>query len=467
MSSAFTGLLIGLSALQAQRQAMEVAGQNVANANTPGYSRQRVELTARPTLWTPTLEGSPPYALIGTGVDIETVRRIGIGVLARQLRNESATWRYWEAFRDGVTRVEGAFQALAGASLGDALDAFWAAWRDLAAMPQEMSTRLAVLARGQQVATQLNQLYDRLETLQSSLDSQVVTLVEELNTKAAEVAELNRQIRIALAMGQAPNELLDRRDLLVRELVETTGATVVENDDGTVTVSLGTRVWIDGSDVNELTTVDPGTGLRAIRWAADNSDATIAGGKLRGILDVRDTLIPDQLTALDELAIALRDRINTLHSGGYGLDGSTGLNFFQGSGAADLAVNPTLSADAQKVAAASTSGAPGDGSNALALAAVADEALLTGATLTIGEFYRKQVAQLGLQAEEAEIQTDGQEAVVAFLDNQAQAIAGVSLDEEAVHLIEAQRAYQAAARVVTSIDQMLDRLINGTGVVGR
>ncbi len=467
MSSPFTGLLIGLSALQAQRQAMEVAGQNVANANTPGYSRQRVELSAKPTFWTPTLEGSPPGTQMGIGVDVQTIRRIGMGLLARQLRNETATLRYWEAYRDGVTRIEGTFQALAGSSLGDALDAFWAAWRDLAAAPQEMAMRLAVVERGQQVAVQLNQLYDRLEALQGSLNDQVANLVEEINAKATEVADLNRQIRIALAMGQQPNELLDRRDLLVRELVETTGASVVDNGDGTVTLSLGTRALVDGTDANELTAVDPGTGLYVVRWAADNSDADVEGGKLRGLLDVRDTLIPDQLTALDELAVALRDGINAVHSAGYGLDGTTGLAFFQGAGASDLAVNSTLVNDPRQVAAASISNAPGDGSNALALAGVADERLLAGATTTIGEFYRELVTRLGLQVEEAEDQVNGQEAVVTFLENQGQAIAGVSLDEEAVHLIEAQRAYQAAARVITSVDQMLDRLINGTGVVGR
>ncbi|MBS1253991.1 MAG: Flagellar hook-associated protein 1 [Anaerolineales bacterium] len=472
MTSPFHGLAIGLSALQTQQRAMEVAGQNMANVDTPGYSRQRVELSPSAAQSTPTLEGFPQLPETGAGVDLLTIRRVRSELLDRQVRNESATLHEGEAFRDGVTRVEGALQDLSGQGLGDALDAFWSGWRELAAAPQEAAARLGVIDRGRQLAQRFNSINDGLAGLQTSLDDQVAGVVGEVNDNATQAADLNRQIRLALVMNQQPNELLDRRDQLVREVVETTGAGVVENDDGTVTVSLGTRALVDGVDAYALTTnPDPGTGLRVIQWSADSTDATISGGELRGLLDVRDSVIPDQLTSLDELAVALRDEVNTVHTGGYDLGGTAGLDFFEGAGAADLAVNSTVADDPDLVAAAETDGggggAPGDGENALAMADRADQSLAALSDNTIGGFYRQMVVELGLTIQGADEQVEGQGAVVTFLENQAESVAGVSLDEEAVHLIESQRAYQAAARVITSVDQMLDRLINNTGIVGR
>lgn len=452
MSSSFQGLTIGLSALQAQQRAMEVAGQNIANVNTPGYSRQRVALAPASTQWAPSLEGFPQSLLVGSGVDLTAIQRISAGLLIRQLRSETATLRQWEAFRDSVTRVEGVLQDLGSHGLGDTLDAFWSAWRELAAAPQETAMRLTVIDRGRQLAQQFNLIYERLTELQSSLDEQIASVVEEVNDRAVQVADLNRQIRLALAMDQQPNELLDRRGQLVKELVEATGAGVVENADGTLNVELTGQTLVDGVTANAMT-------------------AGPDGGKLQGLIDVRDTVIPNQLTALDELAVALIEEVNAIHTGGFDLDGAAGLDLFTGTGASDLALNAAITDNPRLIAAADTdgggAGAPGDGDNALELAGLADQRLTSLGDNTIGGFYRQMSVDLGLIVQEADEQTEGQAAVVAFLENQRASIAGVSLDEEAVHLIESQRAYQAAARVVTSVDQMLDRLINGTGIVGR
>lgn len=452
MTSPFQGLSIGLSALQAQQRAMEVAGQNVANVNTPGYSRQRVELAPAGTQWTPTLEGFPQPPSVGLGVDLTSIRRVSAGLVVSQLRSETATLRQGEAYRDGVTRVEGALQDLSGQGLGDALDAFWSTWRDLAAAPQDTATRRTAIDRGQQLAQQFNLIHDRPTELQGSLGDQVTNTIGEVDDKTAQVAELNRQIRIAVAMNQQPNELLDRRDQLVIELVGTTGASVVENADGTLNVELTGQTLVDGVTANAMT-------------------AGPDGGKLQGLIDVRDTVIPNQLSSLDTLAVALKDKVNTAHTSGYDANGVAGLDFFAGTGAADLAVKSTVAGDPDLIAAANTdgggAGAPGDGDNALDLANLAGQSVVSLGNNTIGGYYRQMVVDLGLTTQGADDQVEGQGAVVTFLENQQQSIAGASLDEEAVNLIESQRAYQAAARVITSVDQMLDRLINGTGIVGR
>lgn len=486
MSSPFHGLNIGLSAVQAQQRAMELVGQNVANANTPGYSRQRVNLTPATTQLNPTLEGYPSPPSTGSGVDVVSIRRVSTGVLARQLRNETASLREWEARQDGLTRIEGVFQDLSGQGLNSTLDAFWSAWRELAATPDETGARLTVIERGQQVAQQFNVIASRLTELQAGLDDQASTLVEQVNGKAEEVAKLNHQIRLAVAMDQQPNELLDRRDQLVKEIVETTGATVEEHVDTEganwgVKIKLGGEYLVDidpsqgtADDVfisNALATRED-TGTLVIQWAggADISQTEL-GGQLRGLLEVRNTAIPEQLSRLDSLAQALEDGVNAQHTSGYDADGNAGLDFFSGSDASDLTVNSLITGDAtpaRRIAAASTTGAPADGSNALELARVAEDSTLTGlGGNTIGGFHHQLVVDLGLNVEEADKQVQGQESVVAFLNNQREAIAGVSLDEEAVNLIKAQRAFHAAARVITSMDELLGRLINGMGIVGR
>jgi flagellar hook-associated protein 1 FlgK len=452
MSSSFHGLTIGLSALQAHQRAMEVAGQNVANVNTPGYSRQRVELSPAYTLRMPTLDGTPKPPQTGSGVDLTAIRRLTDGLLARQLRNESAGLHQWEAYRDGLGRIEGIIQEQSEQGVAATLNELWLAWRELGSAPQETAIRLKVIDSGQRLAQQLNLIYNRLTELQDILDDQVTNITAQVDDKATQVAELNRQIRLLLSLKEQPNELMDRRDQLVREIVETTGATVVENADGTLNVELTGQTLVNGITANALTS---------------NPD----GGKLQGLIDVRDTIIPDLLTALDTLAVTLRDEVNAVHTGGFDPDGVAGLAFFQGTGAADLAVNATIANDPRRIAAANTdgggSGSPWDGDNALDLANLAEQSFAALGSTTIGGYYLQTVINLGLKLQEADEQVDAREAVVQFLENERESISGVSLDEEAVKLIESQRAYQAAARVITSVDEMLDRLINGTGLVGR
>ena len=205
--------------------------------------------------------------------------------------------------------------------------------------------------------------------------------------------------------------------------------------------------------------------LLKIQWAASGKDFQPNHGELAGILTARDEIIPAQQQGLDDLAVELAYQVNTVHLSGYGLDGSTGLNFFSGTDALSLRVNSNITVN--NIAAAAQNGAAGDGSVAQQIAAIQSNRSMNGGTATLNSFYNTQITQLGVEVQRAQINAHNQSLVQGAMDTQRELVGGVNLDEEAANLAKFQRAYEAAARVMTTYDEMLDRVINGMGIVGR
>jgi flagellar hook-associated protein 1 FlgK len=275
-----------------------------------------------------------------------------------------------------------------------------------------------------------------------------------------------------MASGMQPNDLLDERDRALDRLAEVAGAISYTQADGKALVSIAGHALVVGSTAFKVEAApDAANGsLIGLTWS-DGSTFKPAGGELAGLLEVRDTTIPTQLTGLNNVASALAARANTLHQAGYGLPpaNTTGEPLFQpfvtSSSAMELTVNPVLD-DPSKLALASAANAPGDGSNALALANMQSEKLLNGGTATLNQTYLAQIGSLGHAVQHA---NDGQRDAKLLLDSlnsQRESVSGVSLDEEAAQMVQSQRAYEAAARLMSVIDDMLDRVINGMGRVG-
>lgn len=466
MSSPFQGLSIGLSALLAHQRAMETTSQNVANVNTPGYSRQSPELAAIPPN-TATLPGeSLRQPQVGAGVDVLRIRRFTADLIDRHRRSEAQGLGWWETQRDGLQQVEAVFQEPSEQALNAALDNFWSAWHDLSNDPRETAARTQVLQQAGRLATMFNRLYDGLTSIQSDMDHQITGLVDVVNAKAAEIADLNAQIRRTLALGGQPNELLDRRDARLDELAKIADIQTMEQADGTVSVSLSGHSLVFGHEYARLAAeTDSTTNHVKITWADDHTPVRVAGGQLGAAFDLRDTVVPEQLTQLDQLASAIITNVNTLHRAGYDLNNRRGGAFFDGTGAADMTLNLTLATDPTRIAAAGRAGQPGDGSQALKIAQLVDTPVI--GTQTAGDFYRALIARLGGETQHASDRAAAQKQLVSYFDEQKQSVTGVNLDEEAVRLVESQKAYQAAARVINAMDEALDRLINGTGLVGR
>jgi flagellar hook-associated protein 1 FlgK len=460
MSSSFSGLSSALSALTAQRRGLDVAAQNIANANTDGYTRQRVDLKATGGTAVPAVHSISD----GTsgGVAVSDVARLRDAFLDARAVTEHGENTYLAS----EAQVHGQIEALFGepgdtglqAQLGD----LWAAWHDVANTPGDLAARSALLGQATTAATTLNLDFHALTDLWSAKRTQLDELAEDVNTSAARVGELNIAIVRARQADQPANQLQDQRDQLTLHLAELTGATVAERDDGGVNVFVGGSTLVSGTSVRQVRTVgaddlstqagDP----PGLRWTDSNTAVAVPNGQIASVIGTLGATIPKYAAALDNVAKTLADAVNIQHAAGYDLAGTAGGQFFSGTTAATVQVAIT---DPHKVAASSTASATGgnlDGGNADAIAAIANQA--NGAD----NYYQQLVADLGASTSTANQRASIQSSLTDAADAAVAAQSGVSLDEEMTNMLTYQRGYEAAARVMSTVDSTLDTLINRT-----
>jgi flagellar hook-associated protein 1 FlgK len=460
--SSFSGLSVALSALQAQRRALDVAGHNVANAGTAGYTRQRAELSALGPATTYSLQGTPRTA--GDGVQVRAVVRLTDEFAIARLRGQEASAAELAARRAVLSQLENRFGEPRDTGLSAQLSELWASWGDVANHPDDEASRAVLLQQAQAVVDQIAAGHAGVVTQWEQLRAQTDTLVTQVNTAAAGVADLNRQIKAAVAVGSPANELMDERDRLVLELARMTGASVRSKDDGTIDVLLGGNALVRGQQVNELKVVgnrelpDPPSPDVRIVWAADDREVALQGGKLTGNLDALQTLLPQAAEQYDAVARALADKVNEKHAEGFDLGQQAGGAFFTGNNARSLAVAIT---DPRKVAASGAFGKVYDGGQADAIAKLAADAAGPDAV------WQKFVVSTGVLAQAASRRAATAETVRADAAAAVTSAASVDVDEEMVTMLTVQRAYEGAARMLTAVDQALDTLINRTGLVGR
>jgi flagellar hook-associated protein 1 FlgK len=467
MSSTFGGLTTALSSLYAQRRALDVTGQNIANANTEGYSRQRVDMQAVGSNPVPALYSVSNSA--GAGVTVSDVTRIRDTFLESRGRAEHAQTGFLDARREVYTRIENVFAEPGDTALAAQLSDFWAGWGDVANQPGNEAVRAQLLQRGAVVADGLRSAYDGLGSQWGTLRTQLDAYATQVNGAADAVAQLNGTIKQQQASGLPTNELTDLRDLRLMEIAELTGANTVVREDGTVDVFVGGSSLVAGDVSRHLVAVgalalDNQAGDKVgFRWGSETGPvAAVTGGQLAASLDVLGEIIPGYAAELDGVAVRLADRVNAVHTTGYPMDGTDPAGAFYASSAGPLSARTIRVAvtDPRDLGVAGTAGTL-DGSKAAALAAVGRQTDGPDAE------YRALVVGLGVAAQTAQRRSEIQSRVTGDIDALRAADAGVNLDEEMTNMIAFQRAYEAAARVLNSVDEMLDTLINRTGLVGR
>lgn len=715
MFSSFGSLNTALKGLQTMQRAIEVNSHNVANAATPGYSRQRAMLQPSDPYAVPTQSRRANPGQVGTGVTINSIHRYRSMFLDEQIRNTKEQVGSWEVRSDILRQIEVAFNEPSELSINQQMSQFWASWQELAAAPNSSATRASVAETASNMSQSIRQVYDQLADLQDELDSRVESQIIEINDLASQIADLNRDIREVQGIGQQPNDLRDQREMRLQKLSQMLNITAKEEDDGSVTISLGGKLLVADHTYAPLGTEPDGNNgaMNRIVWAETGATtymqniplegglppeaADIFGGELGGTLVGRDLILTDVMDELDTLAQTIIGSVNGLHQTGYGLannpggtvlasttvpntvsgfstadpypdalglsagdyyvelrdnngvvefrmvdstgsaiaiddvtqggttltsdwqnyasvagtnfdtgrglvvhfdpladhtlgtintnvntagfqlsgvaagntelpddtyyvevadnggswqfrlvdssgvsvpvydqaadDGSLtngwqdipsaphifdtarGLtveftggpyipaniagvpiaaanvvytardtqlgtidsgaasvtmgNFFTGSGAADIDLSNYIKADHNRIATAAGIDSPGDGSIAVQIGQISQAQLLNNNTATIGDYYRGTITTLGQKSQQAETLTTNHSLLVSHLETRQDEIAGVSLDEETVHMLQYQRTYQAAARALTAIDEMLERVINNTGLVGR
>ena len=561
--SDFSGLRLALTALQAQQRGVDVAAQNVANANTPGYTRQNVNLVnigapAVPALYS-TYNGS------GQGVKVDSITRFRDQFMEIQAALEHGSMASLGQAASTMNAIQQLFNEPSDAGIQKQLSDFWAGFDDVANNPGDTASRTQLLERADTLAASFNTISKSLTQQKADTTSELGATTASINSMAQSIAKLHPAIKANSISGLPVNDLEDQRDLLANQLSEASGATLRSGPFNQVNVMLSGTALVEEDTANTLT-VDSSGPATVLRWANTGATAAVASGKAGGELEAINATIPNYQAKLDNVATTLRDEVNQLHgtiggslavgsqdqsaagnlqfdvasdNGGFttvtvagadwsgpggaaalqaalqtavdaalgagnatatvsggnggplsiglaptaghqlqvratgattgfatllgdtaiGADGVGGRQFFTGTDAATLSVSAAVEGSPGAIAAGTAGGGPLDGSNALDLAELATST--TGADAA----YRQAIVQLGVDTQTATSRDQIQQTATQSLDNARTQQSGVSIDEEMTNLVEFQHGYDAAARLMTTIDSMLDTLINHTGLV--
>lgn len=456
-------LYIGASGLSVNQKGIEVTGNNVANVNTEGYSKQTVEVSP-----TPALEFGGQ--MIGQGTTISAINRETNSFVSKQLTSKSA--EYGE--KDGKSLPLAEIEQIVGIdenNLSTELDEFFAAWQELSTDPSSTLQRQQLLYVGDNLAQRFQSIVSALNDVQEGINDNLSGTISTLNQQLQRVADLNLQIVSAESTGISANSLRDQRDLLLQNISEVAGISYYEENNGMVSVQLASGLpLVTANTVSELAatwnsgslnmTLTSGTSTRIL---SEND----FGGEIGGQLEIRDRYIPALVEQLDILAYNLATAVNSVHTAGYDLDGNAGNDFFSFSnsgsdpwnGAAST-LNLALNSASQVAAGATPSpnNQPGDNENVLAMLELQSQPLLSGTT-TLNEYYASIAATVGLTVSQNSSAFAAAEDSLTQMQNMRDAVAGVSIDEEMLLLVQYQSGYEAAARFLTAVDEMLEILM--------
>jgi flagellar hook-associated protein 1 len=515
MRSTFHGLETARRGMFTQQSALYTTGHNIANANTPGYSRQRVNFEQTEPYPTASLNRPQIPGQMGTGVKAGSVQRVRESFLDLQFRGENNKLGYYEVRSEALKKMEEIMNEPSEEGLAHTMNRFWESLQDLASNPEDDGARLVVAQRGQAVAETFNYLYTSLTRVKEDLKSEIEVTKNQINTLLKQINDLNKQISEIEPHGYLPNDLYDERDRLVDELSKLVNIRVtkqkptnygnalpiaeglyqIELMDKDMAKSHGTLVdtttfSYNTISVNYTNVTVNGNQIEVIQRIDISNGAQITSfdffGKLQGLIDsfgYKDSggnatgTYPKMLNDLDQFAYAFAEEFNHIHRSGRQYNSNVpGSDFFLNyTSAKTIQINPAIMSDPKLIAAAKLDKSPGDGSNAQALADISKRQVSTfnnagsvaGMSGTLESFYQGVIGSMAVESQEMARMSKNTEVLTVSVENRRQSVSGVSLDEEMTNMIKFQHAYNAAARQITAIDEMLDKIINGMGVVGR
>ncbi|HEY8529483.1 MAG TPA: flagellar hook-associated protein FlgK [Paenibacillaceae bacterium] len=525
MRSTFHGLETSKRALLTTMVAMQTVGHNIANVSTEGYSRQRVNLTESRPIEAPGFQRSAQRGMLGTGVEYESITRVRDSYLDLQYRRENALLNSWDVRNTVLSSIEAIINEPSETGLRAVLDKFWNSWEVLNRDPMLLSARVDVVGAAVNLADTLNHIGSALSNLEKDLSGDVDKAVLEANDLIQNIAGLTDIIRRTEALGDNANDYRDQRDLMIDKLSNLIDVQVTETPDGNFTIVAGGVTVVNNTQFTLLTAevAETATGgklhgitqaLVDIQRTRDQLNAmvdTMMRGTIRvrlenGYVTSRDMTALNDVTLEDGTVITAGNTIpagsrivspvefevegfNGLHRLGYSLSdpATSDIPFFvtsDGSAAFTLdniRVNSVIRNDTNMIAASgkyeTVNGVnvtiKGNSDIAHALAALRDarfqfpSGMTSLSSGTIDDYFRAAVSDVGTRAANAERNHLNQEDLVHAVQLRRQSVSGVSLDEEMVELIKFQHAYNAAARNMTVVDEVLDRIINHMGIVGR
>ncbi|MGO4256960.1 flagellar hook-associated protein FlgK [Marmoricola sp. RAF53] len=460
--SSFSSLNNALTALQYNRVVMDVAGGNIANVGTEGYARRRVNgeavgAPAAPALWSRSVS-------TGDGVKVGSIDRMVDPLLDIRARREHGNQSYLDIRQSVLERVESGIGEPGDSGVAAAIADFRSAWHDLANNPGSDAARSAVLGKASTLADALQIQARNITSESGDQRIRVVADVTEVNTVAKDLASTNRSIAIANLNGTDAGILLDKRDQLAMRLSELTGATATLRSDGGFDVAVNGVPLVTGANAGTfeiasgITPTGASDGLPIVYQITDTSGTTtVPGGmvgEIGGVTDLLTTTLPAYSAGLDAVAKQLADEINTQHQAGFDIAGNPGVAFFSYNPANPASSIAVALTSTSQIAASGVAGGGLDASNATALA---------GAT-GVEDAYQRLVNGFGSEVASSTRLATNQQVLTSQVDGSREQLAGVNLDEETVSMLAAQHAYEAASRLMTTLDSVLDTLINRTGL---
>ena len=465
-------LNIGAESLFATRQGVDTAGHNIANANTEGYSRQRVNLEQR-------VPSETRNVIIGNGVFVKNITRAHDKFLERQLNQSNQDLGKSQAKLEAMKPLEEIYSPQLNASVAEEMNAFFTAIHELSSFPEEVIVRSNVKEKADGLISSFKRVDNSLKRFRSDINDRIEGEAVEISTLLKDIAKLNTAI-VALESGdiREASDLLDKQDLLLRKLTGKIDINYYRGDRGMVVVRgpQETLLVERGHFADVAVTKDPDSNVGMYDIIIDRGSAykpisvteVNKKGSLAGLVDVRDKVIPDLLTKNNELAWVLGHSLNAVHRKGYGIGDfkeSTGRDFFSLSddlnrAAETIDLDGIIREDQSSIAAALTPSAPGDNINANEMLRIKEIRMMSNGDATFDEFYANTVGLFGLDLVRAEHTKEADFTLNNDLMNRHDALKGVSMDEEAINLMKWQANFTASSRVITTVDEMFETVLS-------
>ena len=330
MGSTFSGIELGKRSIMANTDAITTAGHNISNANTEGYSRQRVQIRAFDPLYKPDLTRPERAGMIGQGVDVESINRIRDELLDQRIVGQAHLEGYWDTRSKYYMMLEQIYNEPDDVSIRSNMDKFWEAWQELSIHPENQASRQAVVTRGETLTDSIKQRWESLDGIGNLIDGDIEATVRQVNNYAKQIAETNAEIIRSRAMGDNPNDLLDRRDLLVDKLSKLINITTDQRDNDEFMVHVDGKIIVQGSVSREIGFAprEDDTGYQKLIWKDTGFDAIFKGGQLGALVELRDVDVRNEIQSLNTLTMNFSDLVNDIHRNGVGANNVTGLDFF-------------------------------------------------------------------------------------------------------------------------------------------
>lgn len=330
MGSTFSGIELGKRSIMAHTDAITTAGHNISNANTEGYSRQRVQLKEFDPLYKPDLERAERAGMIGQGIDVQSINRVRDEMLDQRIVSQQNLESYWETRSKYYSMIEQIYNEPDEVSIRSNMDKFWESWQELSMNPESQAARQAVVTRGESLTDSIKTKWENLMGVGSLLNSDIEATVKQVNSYANQIASLNAEIVRSRGMGDNPNDLLDRRDLLVDKLSKLANITTDQRDCDEFMVHLDGRVLVQGGVARnfEVVSLTDNNGYDKLVWSDTREDAVVSGGTLGALIELRDVDIRNEVQSLNTMTMNFSDLVNDVHRNAYGANNVTGLDFF-------------------------------------------------------------------------------------------------------------------------------------------